>query len=168
MFYAKCSSWANICFARKVSHSTAVRSVRIKYSNVKKPQNATSHAHFFNFSQVSFIFLIYVSLFTQILALYLITPCLCLSLFLKRKLQANSQDPIPTYIFLAPGLLCFDQISQFLKKFPILTKFHNFDQIWQFWPNFTIVEYLKFLEYLELGQSRNFCDVFNVQCTATA
>ena len=84
---------------------------------------------FFNFSQVSFIFLIYVSLFTQILALYLITPCLCLSLFLKRKLQANSQDQIPTYIFLAPGLLCFDQISQSLKKFPILTKFHNFDQI---------------------------------------
>ena len=119
-------------FCPKVSHSTAVRSVRIKYSNVKKPRNATSHAHFFNFSQVSFIFLIYVSLFTQILALYLITPCLCLSLFLKRKLQANSQDPIPTYIFLAPGLLCFDQISQFLKKIPILTKFHNFDQISQF------------------------------------
>ena len=112
-------------FCPQVSHSTAVRSVRIKYSNVKKPRNATSHAHFFNFS-VSFIFLIYVSLFTQILALYLITPCLCLSLFLKRKLQVNSQYPIPTYIFLAPGLLCFDQISQFLKKNP------NSDQISQF------------------------------------
>ena len=32
-------------------------------------------------------------------------------------------------------------------------KFHNFGQISQFQPNFTI------LEYLELGQFRNFCDV---------
>ena len=140
MFYAKCSSWANICFARKVSHSTAVRSVRIKYSNVKKPRNATSHAHFFNFSQVSFIFLIYVSLFTQILALYLITPCLCLSLFLKRKLQANSQDPIPTYIFFSsrptlfwPNFTIFKKNSQFWPNFTILTKFDNFDQISQSW-----------------------------------
>ena len=34
-----------------------------------------------------------------------------------------------------------------------LTKFHNFGQISQFRPNFTI------LEYLELGQFRNFCNV---------
>ena len=32
----------------------------------------------------------------------------------------------------------------------------DFDQILQFRPNFTILEYL---EYLELGQFRNFCDV---------
>ena len=44
MFYAKCLTQANICFARtfKVSHCTAVRSVRIKYSNVKKTWKATS------------------------------------------------------------------------------------------------------------------------------
>ena len=35
-----------------------------------------------------------------------------------------------------------------------MTEFHNFSQISQFRPNFT------FLEYLELGQFRNFCDVF--------
>ena len=35
------------------------------------------------------------------------------------------------------------------------------DQISQFQPNFTILEYLKYLEYLDLGQFRNFCDVFN-------
>ena len=38
-----------------------------------------------------------------------------------------------------------------------LTKFHNCGQISQSQPNFTILEYL---EYLELGQFRNICDVF--------
>ena len=33
---------------------------------------------------------------------------------------------------------------------------HNFGQFSQSQPNFTILEYL---EYLELGQFRNFCDV---------
>ena len=38
-----------------------------------------------------------------------------------------------------------------------LTKFHNFGQISQSQPNFATVEYL---EYLVLGQFRNFCYVF--------
>ena len=33
----------------------------------------------------------------------------------------------------------FDQISQFWPNFTILTKFHNFDQVSQFWPSFTIL-----------------------------
>ena len=36
------------------------------------------------------------------------------------------------------------------------TKIMGVDQILQFRPNFTILEYF---EYLELGQFRNFCDV---------
>ena len=40
-----------------------------------------------------------------------------------------------------------------------LTKFHNFGQISQVRPNFTILEYS---EYLELGQFRKFCDVLYV------
>ena len=40
-----------------------------------------------------------------------------------------------------------------------LTKFHNFGQISQFQSNFTILEYL---DYLELGQFRIFCDVSTI------
>ena len=32
----------------------------------------------------------------------------------------------------------FDQLSQFWPNFTILTKFHNVDQILQFWPHYTI------------------------------
>ena len=49
------------------------------------------------------------------------------------------------------------QISQFWPNFTRTANFHNFNQISLFQPNFTILEYL---EYLELGQFRNFCDVF--------
>ena len=43
------------------------------------------------------------------------------------------------------------------------TKIMGVDQILQFRPNFTILEYL---EYLELGQFGNFCDVYYLAALA--
>ena len=47
----------------------------------------------------------------------------------------------------------FDQISQFWPNFTIATKFHNFDQISQFWPNFTIpTKFHNLVNLLQFGE----------------
>ena len=45
--------------------------------------------------------------------------------------------------------------------FTISAKFHKFGQISQSWNTYILLVYLCILEYLELGQFRNFCDVFH-------
>ena len=54
------------------------------------------------------------------------------------------------------SLTNYYEFSQTLPD-PSRPNFHNFRQISQFRPNFTILEYL---DYLVLGQFRNLCDVF--------
>ena len=47
------------------------------------------------------------------------------------------------------------------QNFAISAKFHKFGQISQSWNTYILLVYLCILEYLELGQFRNFCDVFH-------
>ena len=67
--------------------------------------------------------------------------------------HTNSYQTIPNFWILTK-FHNFDQISQFWQNFTILTKFHNFNQISQFLTNFTIFQKsIHFDKILKFGEN---------------